>query len=323
MMKDKPVVAIDLGGTKIRSAIISSDGKLLVIDNRLTLADEGPGKVIDRLFESIAVVLKKGRMQRGDLDGIGIAVAGVLDSRNGVLTSSPNLPRWKNVPLKKIFFERLALDTYLVNDANAAALGEHRFGAARGTSNMVYLTVSTGIGGGIIIDNNLYEGSTGSAGEIGHMTIDVNGPRCKCGNYGCLEVLASGTAIAREAIKGIVSGEESVMKEMVSGNIKDITAADVARAAKQGDRFAHKIIEAAAFFLGTGLANIINIFNPEAIVIGGGVSKMGELLIGPARKVARQRAFTLPARTARIVRARLQSNSGIIGAAEYVYDKSR
>jgi glucokinase len=322
-MKDKPVVAVDLGGTKIRSALISPDGKLLVVDNRLTLADEGPGRVIDRLFESIAAVLKKGKISPRSLAGIGIAVAGVLDSRDGVLTSSPNLPRWKNVPLKKIFFERLALDTFLVNDANAAALGEHRFGAARGTSNMVYLTVSTGIGGGIIIDNNLYEGSTGSAGEIGHMTIDVNGPRCKCGNYGCLEVLASGTAIAREAIAGLNNGAESVIKEMVKGNVTDITAADVARAAKQGDGFACKIIADAYFYLGTGLANILNIFNPQAIVIGGGVSKMGELLIGPARKVARQRAFKLPARTARIVRARLQSNSGIIGAAAYVYDKCR
>lgn len=320
-MKDKPVIAMDLGGTKIRSALVSPEGTLIAVDNRLTLADEGPGKVIDRLFSSIATVLKRGQMKTGGLNGIGVAVAGVLDSRKGVLTSSPNLPRWRNVPLKKILFEGLALDTFLVNDANAAALGEHRFGAGRGSDNMVYLTVSTGIGGGIIIDNILYEGSTGSAGEIGHMTIDVNGPECKCGNYGCLEVLASGTAVAREAIEHIAGGEDSLIKGIVNGNVSNITAADVAQAAKQGDKLACKIIADASFYLGTGLANIINIFNPQVIVIGGGMSKMGEMLLGPARKVASQRAFKLPARTARIVRARLRNNSGIIGAAAYVYDR--
>jgi glucokinase len=259
-------------------------------------------------------------MQAADFSGIGIAIAGVLDSKNGILTSSPNLPHWKNVPLKSMIEDRLHLDTFLINDANAAALGEHRFGAGIGTQNLVYLTVSTGIGGGIIIDGNLYEGSTGSAGELGHMTIDVNGPRCNCGNYGCLEVLASGTAVARGAVEHINKGATSLLNDMKE-NISDITAEDVAKAARQGDKLATEIIAGASYYLGIGLANIVNIFNPQVIVIGGGMSKMGGMLLTPAKEIVKRRAFKLPARTARIIRSKLGNDSGIIGTAANVLDR--
>jgi glucokinase len=317
---DRPVLAVDLGGTKIRSAVISQEGKIVAIDNRLTQAYKGFDHVINRLFDSIDTVLRKERMKTGEFSGIGIAIAGVLDSKNGILTSSPNLPDWKNVPLKKTMQDRLGLDTFLINDANAAALGEHRFGAGIGAQNLVYLTVSTGIGGGIIIDDKLYEGSTGSAGELGHMTIDADGPRCNCGNYGCLEALASGTAVAREAIERIKAGKISVLRDMKE-NIIDITAEDVAKAARQEDKLANEIIAIASYYLGIGLANIVNIFNPQVIVIGGGMSKMGGMLIEPAKKIVKQRAFKLPARTARIVRSRLGNESGIIGAAANVLNR--
>jgi glucokinase len=317
---DKPVLAVDLGGTKIRSAVISQEGKIVAIDNRLTQAYKGFDHVINRLFDAIDTVLRKECMQTGEFSGIGIAIAGVLDSKNGILTSSPNLPDWKNVPLKQTIQDRLGLDTFLINDANAAALGEHRFGAGIGAQDLVYLTVSTGIGGGIIIDDKLYEGSTGSAGELGHMTIDADGPRCNCGNYGCLEALASGTAVARVAIERIKAGKISILRDMKE-NITDITAEDVAKAARQEDKLANEIIAGASYYLGIGLANIVNIFNPQVIVIGGGMSKMGGMLIEPAKKIVKQRAFKLPAHTARIVRSRLGNESGIIGAAANVFSQ--
>jgi glucokinase len=317
---DKHVLAVDLGGTKIRSAIVSHEGKIVAIDNRLTQAYKGFDHVINRLFDSIDTVLRKECMQTGGFSGIGIAIAGVLDSKNGILTSSPNLPDWKNVPLKQTMQDRLGLDTFLINDANAAALGEHRFGAGIGAQDLVYLTVSTGIGGGIIIDDKLYEGTTGSAGELGHMTIDADGPRCNCGNYGCLEALASGTAVAREAIERIKGGKISILRDMKL-DISDITAEDVAKAARLEDKLANEIIAAASYYLGIGLANIVNIFNPQVIVIGGGMSKMGGMLIEPAKKTIKQRAFKLPARAARIVRSRLGNESGIIGAAANVLNQ--
>ncbi len=231
------------------------------------------------------------------------------------------MPHWRNVQLRHILAEKLGVVTYIINDASAAALGEYRFGAGRGFDNMIYLTVSTGIGGGIIVDGELYSGADGCAGELGHMTIEVDGPQCHCGNFGCLEALASGWAVVREAKTRINQGEKSSIIELVDGRFESITAETVAVAARRGDQLAANIVRDAANYLGVGLANLVNIFNPELIVIGGGLSKMGNMLLKPARKVLKERAFTLPARTVRLVRARLGGNAGIIGAAAYVFER--
>jgi len=180
---------------------------------------------------------------------------------------------------------------------------------------MIYLTVSTGIGGGIIIDNKEYHGASGAAGEIGHMTIDVNGPECNCGNTGCLEVLASGTAMAREAVKRLKAGEKSSLTGMVNGKIEAITAREIGAAAAQGDPLAMAVLNRCATYLGIGLVNLVNIFNPEMIVIGGGVSNLGEMLLGPARKIVNARAFPISAAAVKIVRAALGEDSGVFGAA--------
>jgi glucokinase len=209
--------------------------------------------------------------------------------------------------------------TFLINDASAAALGEHEFGAGKGVDNLIYLTVSTGIGGGIIIDGRLYLGPSGSAGEIGHMTIDVNGPQCSCGNIGCLEMLASGTAIAREAVKRIRAGGRSSLSEMLGGKIENITAEQVGVAAQGGDSLAMEIIHRAASYLGMGMVNLVNIFNPEMIIVGGGVAQMGDLLLDPARRVVEARAFKLPAQAVRIVPARLGDEAGVMGAAVFAF----
>jgi glucokinase len=308
-----------LGGTKIIAAVVLPDGKIISRNYCLTMADHGPEIVIDRVLVAVNRAIAQANLNTSDVIGIGIAAAGIMDTARGIVTTSPNLPRWYNVPLRDIIADRLGVVTYVINDANAAALGEHRFGAGVGFDNIVYLTVSTGIGGGIITGGELYSGADGCAGEMGHMTVEANGPRCHCGNFGCLEALASGWAMAKAALTHIKNGEKSSIVELVDGRLENITAETVSAAARRGDKLAADLIAEAAKYLGIGLANLVNIFNPELIVIGGGLSKMGDMLLKTARRELKERAFQLPAQTAHIVRARLGSNAGIIGAAAYVF----
>lgn len=314
----KPVLAVDLGGTNIKSAILLPDGEIIYFKSYPTPADKGPREVVAGIVSAIKNSLAKTGLEVNELSGIAIAAAGILDAKNGVVTSSPSLTGWHNISLGDMIVAELGVDVHLINDASAAALGEHNFGAGRGTDNLVYLTVSTGIGGGIIIDGKLYIGADGCAGEIGHMVIETDGPQCNCGNFGCLEILASGTAIANEAKRRINQGETSRITEFSRGGINGITAEAVALAAKQGDPLACRVVNSAAYYLGVGLTNVVNIFNPEVIIIGGGVSKMGDMLLRPARKVVKQRSFRLPGRTARIIRSKLGDKAGIIGAAIYL-----
>jgi glucokinase len=313
----KPVLAIDLGGTKIMTAIISHQGQIMAKDFSPTLAGEGSEAVIARLLSAIDHLLNLKNIAPSKLHAISIAAAGAIDLERGLVTSSPHLPDWHDVPLRDIVSTRYKVNTVLMNDANAAALGEHKFGAGKGVDNLILITVGTGIGGGIIINGRLYSGAGGGAGEVGHMTIDVNGPRCSCGNIGCWEMLVSGTAIAREAIARIRRGERSILTEMVGGKLEDITAEKVETAARGGDPLALEVISQAATYLGVGMVNLVNIFNPEMIIVGGGVAKMGELLLEPARQVVRERAFRLAAGAVHIVQAQLGDDGGVLGAAAF------
>ena len=312
-----PVLAVDLGGTKIITAIISKQGQVVAKEYCLTLADEGPQSVINRVFSAIDCLFGVKNIDPSQLDSISLAAAGTIDIDRGLIALSPNLPGWHDIPLRDAVREKYGVNTFLINDASAAALGEHHFGAGKGVNNLIYITVSTGIGGGIIIDGKLYPGACGSAGEIGHMTIDVSGPRCSCGNIGCLEVLASGTAVAGEAIRRISQGERSSLTEMVCGKIEEVTAEKVEAAAVEGDPLALEVISQAATYLGIGMVNLVNIFNPEMIIVGGGMAKMGDRLLSPARQVVLERAFRLPAQAVRIVPAQLGEDAGVIGAAVF------
>ena len=314
---ESPVLAVDLGGTKIITAIISDQGQIMAREYCLTLAEEGPQPVINRILSAIDHLLSGKSMAPSQLDSISLAAAGAIDFDQGLVTSSPNLPGWHNIPLRDTVKEKYGVNTFLINDASAAALGEHQFGAGKGVNNLVLLTVGTGIGGGIIINGELYLGACGSAGEIGHMTIDVNGPRCSCGNIGCLETLTSGTAVAREAIRRISQGERSSLTEIVSGKIEDITSEMVEDAAAGGDSLASEVILQAATYLGVGMVNLVNIFNPEMIIVGGGMAKMGDRLLNPARQVVMDRVFPLLAQAVCIVPAQLGEDAGVLGAAVF------
>ncbi len=316
-----PVLAIDIGGTKIIAALVSNSGRIIAEERFPTLAAEGPQSVIERLLSSVDYILSLKSMDSSQLDSISIAAAGAIDSKRGLITSSPNLPGWHDIPLRDMVREKYRVNTFLLNDASAAALGEHRFGVGRGVNNLILLTVGTGIGGGIIINGQLYEGSSGSAGEMGHMTIDVNGPSCTCGNIGCLEMLASGTAIAREARRRIAQGEKTSLLEIVSGKVADITAEKIGIAAQDGDSLALDVIAEAGTYLGVGMLNLVNIFNPEIIVVGGSVAKLGDLLLEPARQVVRERAFKLSSEAVRIVTAQLGDEVGLLGAAAFAMER--
>jgi len=317
---DRPLaLGIDLGGTKILAVMATQKGHIVSQEYMATGAKDGPEAVIKRMLRTVERVVKHGGAKLSDLNGVALAIAGVIDTRRGVITTSPNLLGWKDVPLRNEISQQLGITTYLLNDANAAALGENRFGAGRGTKHMIYITVSTGIGGGIIINGELYSGANGCAGEFGHMTIDPDGPECSCGRKGCWEALASGTSIAREARLQLKAGEKSLVNR--KGVLRTITAETVGEAAVRGDRLAMDVITSAGRHLGIGLANIINIFNPEMIVIGGGVSNLGEMLLNPAREMVRQRAFDLPLSTVRIVRSQIGAAAGALGAAALVFDQ--
>ncbi|MFC1924146.1 ROK family protein [Chloroflexota bacterium] len=316
---EDPLLAIDLGGTKIAAALILTDGEIVAREYIPTLAEEGSETVIRRMLSTIHSLLSKTDKPRSSFSTLAIAAAGAINSEDGIVTVSPNLPGWHDIPLRDIMKKETGLDTVLINDASAAALGEHRFGIGRGASNLIYITVSTGIGGGIIIDGNLYTGVSGSAGEIGHMTIDVNGPLCDCGNTGCLEVFASGKALAREAQKAILQGMKTIIIELADGEPNNITAQTVSAAAQKKDELALDIISKSATYLGVGMVNLVNVFNPEMIIVGGGMSKMGDMLLDTARKVVSERAFFLPAQKVRIVPSQLGDNAAVLGAAAFIH----
>ncbi len=299
-------LALDIGGTKIAVGRFLRNGKLE--DKKIfpTKAERGYKKILDEIVENIK------RLKTNDTVALGIGCGGPLDSKEGVILSPPNLPGWDNVPLKKDLESALNIPVFLDNDANTACLGEYYFGAGKGVRNLVYITVSTGIGGGIIIDGKILHGQRDSAGEVGHQTIIPDGPLCNCGNKGCLEALASGTAIAKRAKEAILKGEDTILREWSKeGNI---SAELVRRAYLQGDKISEKIWKDALEYLGIGVGNIITIISPERVILGGGIMKAGEEVLETVRRVVRERVKLVPIDKVEIVLSKLGEEVGLYGA---------
>jgi glucokinase len=319
-VKNGPVVAVDVGGTKIMTTLFGADGKMQAKDVRPTLVTEGADAVVERLYGAIQDILKNSNVTPSQIQAISIACAGGIDTAKGiVVTPSPNLPDWSGLPLADIIKEKTGVITYVLNDASAAALGEQRYGAGKGVKDLVLLSLGTGIGGGIIIDDKLYLGADGGAGELGHMTVEAGGLPCGCGNTGCLEMYASGRAVVAEVAARLRRGEKSSLAQ----NIEKLTAEMVGEAAQKGDKLARDVINRAAFYLGVGMVNIVNIFNPQMIVVVGGMAGLGDMLIAPGRKMVAERAFSISSQNIKIVRAGLGNEAGVYGAAAYVFDKRR
>lgn len=309
MTKDT-IAGIDIGGTKIGVALAAPDGQVLSVCRFPTRVELGPYRILDFTFDKIEGMIEETRAR---LTAVGIGCGGPLNRERGMILSPPNLPGWDRFPIVGLVEKRFGVPSLLDNDANMAALGEQRYGAGRGLNEMVYITISTGIGGGIIIGGDLIHGVDDGAGEVGHMTVLPDGPKCGCGAYGCLEALCSGSSIARRARERLLSGAPSSMRSMVNSP-NEVTAKTVAETARNGDPLACEIWEETIHYLAIGLSNIIATLAPEAIILGGGVSTAGEQLLEPLRQQVQRRVKMLPAEKVRILQAALGGDSGIHGA---------
>ncbi|HKS07125.1 MAG TPA: ROK family glucokinase, partial [Gemmatimonadaceae bacterium] len=321
------VVGIDLGGTKVAAGAVATDGSTqFPLRNELTRAEEGADAVSDRIARMVNEVIddacKTSGATRKDFLGVGVGAPGPLDRKRGVVVVAPNL-KWTDYPLAPKIAERVSLPVILDNDANCATLGEWWLGAGRGTRNMVGLTIGTGIGGGLILDGQLYHGASDVAGEIGHTTIETQGRHCACGNYGCLEAYASGPAIAERAREALVHDGASSLHKRVDGDLAKLTAQTVYEAADAGDPLALEVVRDTARFLGAGVANLLNVFNPEIVVLAGGVTAAGDNLFGPLRTEVKRRAFRPAWNATQIVPGELGSNAGVVGAVAMFVQASR
>jgi glucokinase len=321
-MSDKKwVMGVDLGGTNIVVGVLPIDGgtgDVLALRSHATEAQRGAKFVVDRITGMIedarADVLAAHGGQPSDFAGVGIGSPGPLDRKSGIVINTPNLG-WRNFPLRDLVANAVNLPAVLDNDANCATYGEWWLGVGRNVDTLVGLTLGTGIGGGIVLNGEIFHGVSDAAGEIGDTTIEANGRKCKCGNYGCLEAYASGPAIALRAVEGIEAGAESMLPDLVEGRLEGITAATVYEAVVLGDPYANEVMRETAKFLGAGVANVINILNPEMIVVAGGVTQAGDHLMLPLKAEVRKRAFRSALDACQICPAQLPGTAGVIGAA--------
>jgi glucokinase len=299
----KLAVGIDIGGTKVLVILADSRGKIY---RRDLIPTQKPDITLRRALN----VIQGYRLKlKRPIAGLGIACAGAVDAKGGSLISSPNLPRWKNAPFRNYFARRLKVPVVIENDANAAAWGERCFGAGKGAENLLYYTVSTGIGGGIIIEGKIYHGKTFNAGEIGHSVMLPSGPKCGCGKRGCLEQLASGSAIAKLAKREVKHNPGSLLRKLKG----KVGAEQVFAAAKKGDKLSRQVLRYALYYLGINIANMIQILDPEIVIIGGGVSNEGAEFFTPLKKIVRRFVWEKLYRACPIVKAKLRDDAGALG----------
>ena len=313
-----PILGIDIGGTKLAVGLATADGTLLAEARRPSGAEDGPEAVIGRILELTRGVVDEAGLGLEEVERIGIGCGGPLDPWRGVIRNALNMPGWIDIPIVARVEKELGRPAFLDNDANAAALGEHRFGAGRGVDNLVYLTVSTGVGGGVILDGRLYQGENGNAAELGHISVDAAGRACHCGSVGCIETYCSGTSIADRTREALAADDEpSVLRSIPA---EAITAQVVAGAARDGDPVAASIWDASMRLLGAGVVSIIHAFNPRLVILGGGVTRSGEQLLEPVRRVIDERAMPWLREAVEIVPAALGEMTGILGAVAVAID---
>lgn len=311
----KLIIGIDIGGSKISVVLARKDGTILEKKELATRYRSEAKTSVKEILDTINLILFQHRYSASDIIGMGVTAPGAVEPDKGIIPESPNLPGWKGIKIQQILKKKFHRPVFISNDAKAAAWAERLFGAGKKVDNFVYVTVSTGIGSGIVMNGALLTGPSFSAGEIGHTTIMPGGPQCNCGKRGCLEALSSGTAIAAQAKRIIEAGKFSGIGsyKYKPGNGR-LTAAVVAQAAKEGDQVAINILRNAGHFLGIGLANIINILNPELIILGGGVMKAGELVWKSMEQAMKREAWPAPYRACKIMRSKLGEHSGDLGA---------
>ena len=317
------VVGVDMGGTKILSAVIDAKGNILGTAKVPTKADEAPSVVIDRIADAIQKAIDKSGVNEASIEAIGIGAPGPLDPATGVVIFAPNLG-WRDIRLKDELETRVGIPTFVDNDVNVGTLGEHVFGAGQGVQNVVGIFVGTGIGGGIILQGELFHGASKTAGEIGHIIVKAGGPKCGCGTRGCLEALASRTAMAKQFQKAIKKKKQkSIVTELTNGDLRTIRSGVLAKAIRANDKLTLKIFKKVTKYLGVGIGSIVNFLNPEMIILGGGVVEaLDDTFLDNIRAAAKKYALPNTLDGVQIVRAELGDNSGILGAAALARQRS-
>ena len=317
-MKEKYSIGVDLGGTKIKVGIVNRSGRIIQKVSVDTFAEQGPDKVVSQIKKGINSLLLTNKKQ---IQGIGIGSPGTVSTKKGTVENPPNLPGWKKVHLGRIITKEFSLPTFVENDANAAAIGELIYGAGKGLKSFVMITLGTGVGGGIIYNGKLFRGDFGAAGEIGHITIDYKGPKCKCGYYGCLETYLGNKYIIKDVTKKLKENNSSLIYKLTDNNLKKLNPKIIHDASLLGDQFSKKVIENLGETLGYGLASVVNLLDISTIIIGGGVAGFGKPLFNAVKKTLKARVLTPIRPRVKVKQAKLKNNAGIKGASSLVlYD---
>ncbi|MFV9510614.1 ROK family glucokinase [Tepidibacillus sp. LV47] len=314
MEKKEIYVGVDLGGTTIKMGLISKIGELIFETEIPTRTKDGYQAIIDDIVQNVRKIASDFGLTWEQVKGMGMGIPGLLDIDAGIVRMAPNL-KWKDLSIKQILENELLIPVKIENDANVAAIGEAWVGAGKGFKHVIMATIGTGIGGGIIVDGKILHGKNGMAAELGHIPISDKGIVCGCGNVGCLETVSSATGIIRMAKEVVAKEKDSILTERYKGKLDEITAKSVLDAAKEKDKEAMAIVKEAAYLLGKALATVANLFDPEIIIIGGGVSKAGNILFEPIREAFYQHGLKNIVKNVQIVPATLGNTAGIIGAA--------
>ena len=306
-------IGVDVGGTNVKIALVDKEGSIVYSNTTPTRAEMGYEYTISNIKQAINDLMKETKTDKNSIEGIGFGFPGQIDCTSGIVRLLPNIPGWVNVPVSKIMEKEFGIPTKVDNDVRCAALGELAFGAGKGCQNLICITIGTGIGSGLIVNGKLVRGADNAAGEIGHIKLQMhNGPICGCGDSGCLEAFASGPSIVAMAQEYILGGKSTKYRELAN---PEITPYIVAEAAKQGDKVAIKIFERMGEYIGIGLASVVNLLNPEKIVIGGGVADAGDILFTPLVNTLKKRAMPIQAKSVSVVPAQLGNAAGVIGAS--------
>lgn len=313
IISKKYKIGVDVGGTNVKVALVDKTGSIVYSDTVPTRAEMGYEYTISNIIKAIQDLMKESKVSKESIEGIGFGFPGQIDCDNGIVRLAPNIPGWVNIPIAEIVSKEFGIPVKVDNDVRCAALAELNYGAGKGAKNMICITVGTGIGSGIILNGKLVRGASNAAGELGHIKLQMEGgPICGCGDTGCLEAFASGPAIVALAEEYIKGGKSTKYRELAN---PDITPYIVAEAAKQGDVVAKKIFEIVGGYIGIGLASVVNLLNPEKVVIGGGVADAGDLLFNPIKKTLSERTMPIQGAAVEIVHAELGNTAGVIGAS--------
>jgi len=314
--KQKYAIGVDLGGTSIKLGIVSETGKLIEKISVKTEAEKGPEKVIEKITHSIRDLTQESKY---NINGIGIGCPGVVTPGKGIVENPPNFPGWNRVNIGKIISKEFKQPVFVDNDANAAAIGELTFGSGKKYNSFIMITLGTGVGGGIVIDKKIYHGDFGAAGEIGHISIDYNGPKCNCGSYGCIEAYAGNQYLRERVREQLKKHTESKMWKLIENDLGKVSPRNIQEAAEQGDEFATSVINELGFHLGSAFSSLCNVLDISVFIIGGGISGFGEPLFDAIKKTILKRVMAPIKPRVKVLPAKLKNDAGIKGASALVF----